>query len=188
MAESPLSLGSVYEGWEGFNTSLVRAIAPRTPEELAYCPAPSMRSAGGIARHISAGRINWFLRMDPPGGPEVARQVPAWVEDDHGNRYVKEEALPEDAEGLARWLDLTWEMVRKTLDEWTVEDLSKTYRHTYWGQTYLVSYQWTIWRIMAHDIYHGGQLTIYFGAQGIDLPDLAGQGGHLTEPPLAGSP
>ncbi|MBW3623076.1 MAG: DinB family protein [Armatimonadetes bacterium] len=187
MDPSSPSLMSVYEGWAGFNTSLVRAVAPRSSEELAYRPAPGMRSAGEIARHLSAGRINWFQRMDPPGLNEVARHVPEWKQWE-GNRFVAEDSLPEDGEGLARWLNLTWGMVEETLNEWTVEDLSRTYRHTYFGQTYRVSYQWTIWRIMAHDIYHGGQLTILFGAQEIDLPDLAGQGGHLTEPPLAETP
>lgn len=41
---------------------------------------------------------------------------------------------------------------------------------------------------MAHDIHHGGQLTIMLGAQGIDPPDLSGQGGHIIEPPLADDP
>ncbi len=40
---------------------------------------------------------------------------------------------------------------------------------------------------MAHDIQHGGQLTVMLGEQSIELPELGYLGGHLTEPSLAGS-
>jgi hypothetical protein len=46
---------------------------------------------------------------------------------------------------------------------------------------FAVTRQWTIWRIMSHDLHHGGELSILLGMQGIDIPDLGDQGGHLTE-------
>jgi uncharacterized damage-inducible protein DinB len=180
-------LETVYRGWDGYNTSLVRAVAPLTPEQLRYRPAPGLRSAGEIARHISGGRLTWFLRMNPPGGAELAARVPAWDTDAYGNRYVNEDALADaaDAPALVEWLEATWEMVAATLRTWTVADRETTYRHTYRGQTYAVSRQWTIWRIMAHDIQHGGQLTVLLYLQGIEPLELGLLGGHLTEPPLA---
>ncbi len=48
-----------------------------------------------------------------------------------------------------------------------------------------MSYQWTIWRIMAHDIHHGGELSLMLGMQGIEAFELSGLGGHITMPPLA---
>ena len=53
------SLMSVFKGWDGYQTSLVQAIAPRSREQLIWRPAPHLRSAGEIARHISAGRVDW---------------------------------------------------------------------------------------------------------------------------------
>ena len=38
---------------------------------------------------------------------------------------------------------------------------------------------------MSHDLHHGGELSILLGMQGIEIPDLGDQGGHLTELPLA---
>jgi len=185
---TPPALMHVYRGWEGYQTSLVHAIAPLSPEHLAHRSAPHLRSVGEIARHISGGRLTWFLRMQPPGGEGLARQVPEWEEDDYGNRYVVEGpsfADATDAAALVRWLEATWQMIEATLTQWTVADLERTYRHTYWGKTYAVSRQWTIWRIMAHDIHHGGQLSELLLMQGIALPELGDQGGHLTEVPLA---
>jgi uncharacterized damage-inducible protein DinB len=177
------SLKQVYEGWEGYQTSLVNAIAPLSAEQLAFRAAPHLRSVGEIARHISSGRLNWFLRMHAPGSAELADQIPEWVQDDHGNHYIVEESLSTEAGELVQWLASTWQMIEATLTQWSVTDLEKTYRHTYWGTTYAVSRQWTIWRILSHDIHHGGQLSMLLYMQGIDIPDLGGQGGHLTEVP-----
>lgn len=169
-------LASVYEGWDGYQLSLVRAVAPLSAQQLAYRPAPHLRSVGEVASHISLGRIGWFQRMQAPGSEEVARQAAGWEE---------ESAIVENAAELVRRLEVTWQMIEKTLSTWTVSDLAQTYRHTYLGKTYAISRQWTIWRILTHDLHHGGELGILLGLQGIEIPELGDLGGHLTEPPLA---
>jgi uncharacterized damage-inducible protein DinB len=76
-------------------------------------------------------------------------------------------------------------MVELTLNTWSVADLATTYRHTWNGDTYAVSRQWTIWRILSHDIHHGGQLSLMLGMQGIEAFELGDLFGHITLPPLA---
>jgi len=76
-------------------------------------------------------------------------------------------------------------MIDRTLKTWTVEDLKRTYRHTWRGTIYAVTNQWTIWRIMAHDIHHGGQLVVVLRMQGIEPFELGDLGGHIVEPKLA---
>ena len=185
MSTDAFSLKTVYDGWDGYQLSLVRAIAPLSPAQLAYRPAPHLRSVGEIARHISGGRIDWFHRMPAPGSAELVRQITAWEQDPHGNRYVAAHAIGTTSSELVQWLEATWQMIEQTLTTWTVADLAQTYRHTWRGQTYAISRQWTIWRIMAHDIHHGGQLAIMLGMQGIEIPELGDLGGHLTATPLA---
>jgi len=55
-----------------------------------------------------------------------------------------------------------------------------TYRHIREGKIFAVTRQWTIWRIMSHDLHHGGQLALILGLQGIDVPEPGDKGGHLT--------
>jgi uncharacterized damage-inducible protein DinB len=181
------SLASVYEGWDGYQRSLLAAVVPLTSEKLAWRPAAHLRSVGELVRHIALGRITWFLRMDAPASRELAGQINAWEEDQHGNRYVVENAIAitDQATELARWLEASWHMIDQTLKTWTVDDLAKTYRHTWRGDTYAISRQWTIWRIMAHDIHHGGELVVMLGMQGLNSFELGDLGGHIIEPPLA---
>ncbi|HEY7835419.1 MAG TPA: DinB family protein [Ktedonobacterales bacterium] len=188
----------VFAGWEGHQTSLVNTVAKLTTEQLALQPTPDvslphlagrptprLATVGETVRHLCAGRIDWFLRMHPPGGDEIAALVPAWEYDAHGNRYMDDRAIALTVGDLVKWLEISWRLIERTLAEWTVGDLAQTYRHIYHGTTYLVSRQWTIWRILAHDLHHGGGLAILLGMQGVELPELGDQFGHITPVPEA---
>jgi uncharacterized damage-inducible protein DinB len=197
MATEALSLMRVYEGWEGHQLALKRAISGLSAEQLAYRPAPDLRSVGELVSHISLGRLDWFHRMGAPESGGLARQFAPWEGDKANTEDLTEwvkwmEAISNQGESIVdnlaeqlRWLDATWQMIETTLTHWTIEDLATTYRHLYQGKMYAVSRQWTIWRIMAHDLHHGGQIALALGLQGIEIPDLGDQGGHLTELPLA---
>jgi uncharacterized damage-inducible protein DinB len=171
-----ISLKKVYEGWEGYQKSLVDAVAPLSKDQLAWRPAPNQRSVGELTSHIAVGRIDWFNRMGAPGSAELVRQAAA---------AGTESAMAQEAAVLVRWLEASWGMIEMTLIQWTVDDLPITYRLSYQGHIYAISRQWTIWRILSHDIHHGGQLAIMLGIQGIAIPELGDLGGHLTTPPLA---
>jgi hypothetical protein len=58
-----LRLKEVFDGWQGYQSSLVRAIAPLTQEQLAWRPLPGVRSLGEVVRHLSVGRITWLARI-----------------------------------------------------------------------------------------------------------------------------
>jgi len=180
------SLANIYRGWEGYQTSLVHAVTPLTHEQLIWRAATDRRSLGEIVRHISLGRINWFVRMGAPGVDAVAQRVPKWETDPDGVRHIVEGAVAaDDPRRLTEWLELSWHPIQRVLDEWTVADLDTTYAHRWRGQNYLNSRQWTIWRIMAHDIHHGGQLAMMLGMMGVDAFELRALGGHIVVPTLA---
>lgn len=181
------SLATIYDGWNGHQTSLVNGIAPLTAEQLRWRPAPHLQSVGEVARHISLGRITWFARMGAPGSAALVDQIPSWETDSDGNRDIVESAFPiaEQATDLVYWLENTWQMIDATLAQWTVSDLAQSYRHTWNGQVYAVSRQWTIWRILTHDVHHGGQIALMLGTQGIEAFELGALFGHITLPLLA---
>src|SRR5207302_6453393 len=93
------SLMTLYQGWDDYQISLVRAIVPLSPQQLAYRPAPHLRSVGEIVSHISLGRISWFQRMQAPGSEELARQAADWE---------AELVIAENATELIRRLEATW--------------------------------------------------------------------------------
>ena len=199
MGTAEQSLMSVYEGWDGHQLALARAITGLTPEQLAYRPAPNLRSTGEIISHIALGRLSWLQRMGAPGSGELARQIAPWEREKTDTEHLaeirrwmdvisqQEAAITTNPTELLRWLETSWQVIEKTLTTWTVADLAQTFRHFYQGNMYAVSRQWVLWRVMSHDLHHGGELAILLGEQGIEIPDLGEQGGHITELPLAES-
>jgi uncharacterized damage-inducible protein DinB len=188
MIKNSDSLKVVLDGWNGYQESLVSAVKPLNPEQLAWRPAENLNSVGELVRHISLGRVVWFRRMHAPGSAEISSQVEYWQQDSVGNQYIDEKKIEiaDQASALVHWLELSWQMIDQTLKEWKIADLSQSYRHVWNGTAYAVTRQWTIWRIMSHDIHHGGELSLMLGIQGIQAFELSTLFGHITLPPLWG--
>ena len=175
-----VSLSFIYRGWDGYQQSLVSAISSLSAEQLLYRSTPSQRSVGEIASHIAFGRLDWFNRMSTPGTESlVERAAPFWKPWGEVNSEINDNVIE-----IVNWLELTWEMIETNLSNWSVEDLTWCYRQQYGDKTYEVSRQWVLWRILSHDIHHGGQLSVLLANQGLDLPELGHNGGHIIGLPL----
>ena len=181
------TLAHLFAGWEGYNQSILSALAPLSAEQLAFRPAANLRSVGELARHIAFGRITWWARMNAPGGADLVGQIEHWESDGEGNRWVDEAAyaITTDGPALVLWLNRSWQMIERTLGEWHVADLDRSYRHIWGGDAYAIPMQWTIFRILAHDIHHGGELALMLGLQGMEPFELGAWGGHILLPPRA---
>ena len=141
---------------------------------------------GEIVRHIALGRVSWFARMGAPGMDAVAADVPTWATDEDGSRHAVEDAVAaDDPDVLRGWLEKSWHPIERVLGEWTVADLATTYPHRWQGRDYAITRQWTIWRIMAHDLHHGGQLAMLLGMLDVEAFELRALGGHVVLPALA---
>jgi len=186
MIKNSESLQVVYEGWNGYQQSLVNAVKPLTREQLTWRPAENLNSVGEIVRHISLGRITWFRRMEAPGSKDIASQIDDWEQDPDGNQQILEAKIEiaDQAAALVDWLEMSWQMIDETLKAWKIADLSQSYRHVWIGTAYAPTRQWTIWRIMSHDIHHGGELSLMLGLQGIEAFELSGLFGHTILPKL----
>lgn len=179
-------LRDIYEGWDGYQTSLLHAVEPLTAEQLRWRPSPDRRSVGELVRHISLGRVTWFARINPPGMEAVAAKVPKWWTDGDGARHAVEKYVPaDDPAAMREWLALSWQPIQRALNEWTIDDLARTFPHRFRGVDYIVKNQWVIWRMLSHDCHHGGQIAMMLAIQGIDAPELRWLGGHITEPARA---
>ncbi len=176
MSQNSIQLAKIFDGWQGYNTSLVHAIQPLTPGQLAWRPATNLRSVGELAGHIALGRIFWFARMPAPGSLDLMSKA---------MEVGDESAIAGDKAEILLWMSESWQMIANMLNQWTVQDLWRSYRQEFSGKVYQVSFQWTIWRILLHDVHHGGELALMLGMQGLDVPELGDRGGHIVSPSLA---
>ena len=186
MTKNSDTLQVVLDGWNGYQESLVKAVKPLTQEQLTWRPTDNLQTLGEIVRHISLGRITWFRRMDAPGSAQIASQVDDWATDSDGNQHIIEGKIEitDQAAALANWLELSWQMIDQTLNTWTAADLSHSFRYIWNGTAYALTRQWILWRILSHDIHHGGECSLMLGMQGIEAFELSVLFGHITLPAL----
>jgi uncharacterized damage-inducible protein DinB len=179
-----LPLKTIFEGWEGYQACLVQALTPLSTLQLTWQPTPRLRPVGEIAAHISLGRIDWFQRMGAPGSEQLAEEFAPWRSP---GSVISRQGAPraENAAEMVRWLEVSWFMVADTLERWTAADLLRTYRLELRGKVLAVSNQWTMWRVLTHDIHHGGEIALMLGLQGLPSSNLGDLGGHIVQPPLA---
>jgi uncharacterized damage-inducible protein DinB len=164
---------SYYSGWDDYQISLARTAARLTPEQLAWRPSAEQRTVGDLAQHIVEGRIGWIGQFLGEG----SARLNAWAPASPGSPTAAE---------LVDGLEATWRMIEAALARWTTEDLAQPYTIDYNGKDYRITRQWVLWHVLSHDIHHGGELTLMLGMQGVALPELGDEGGHLAErAPLA---
>ena len=75
MQGNSISLSNLFDGWDGYQMSIIHALQPLTREQLIWRPAPQLRSVGELASHIAFGRVGWFDRMPAPGSSELEQKV-----------------------------------------------------------------------------------------------------------------
>ena len=174
MKRRQTDLEFVLNGWAGHNRSIIAAISELQNHELRSRPIPDMRSIGELLLHIADGRVDWFRRIAPDRFSSLQVEV-----DNRGG------SPPEsyDVEALQSWLEKTFSLIEVSLAEWTIQDLQATFVHAYQGKQYAVSRQWVIFRILTHDMHHGGQLSEMLAMIGKFPLELTILGGHITEPP-----
>lgn len=181
MSDTSKSLLTVYDGWAGHQQALMSAVIGLSPEQLAWRGADHLRSAGELIGHIATGRISWIHDVLGVESEAVDQWLGESCIETHAGHRLKP-GVDQDASVLAVGLDATWHMIESALSKWTVSDLNRTFHHPYQGKTYVVPYQWVLWRIMSHDIHHGGELAFALGMQGVAIEELGDQGGHIVTP------
>ena len=178
--DSPL-LMDVYRGWDGYQTSLARAIAALTREQLAYRLEPNMRSVGEIAGHIAFGRIDWFSRMGAPGSAEIVEQaVPWWKPGEQMNSDMASSATD-----IVRWLEASWQMMKpiSCSGRWPISarlivtrtgaKLTRFHASGRYGASWLTTFI-TV-----------GNCPFFSAHRALICPELGDNGGHIIEIPLA---
>jgi len=177
-------LSDIYDGWVQYNDALIEALDSIPDETFTADPTPNNQSLAHIFRHIALGRIEWLLRINAPGFDALAKRIPEWKTLPDGVRYIVAESFPLERTAIREMLLDTATAIDTTLKTWDTANLGETFRHPFRGTIYAVSTQWTLMRILMHDVHHGGQLSILLQQHGIEPLKLVWLGGHLPEPGL----
>ena len=166
MAEHANTTGvmAFYRGWDTYQDTLIKPIAPLTSEHLALRAAPQLRSVGENCVHIIGARARW-CHMVLGIGDQAFAEFGQWDDRDAPSRSGAE---------LAGGLRDSWKMLQAALESWTPADLEQTFPNTDRepGEPEVFTLQWIIWHLIEHDVHHGGEISQILGAHGLAGLDL----------------
>jgi uncharacterized damage-inducible protein DinB len=160
--ETNVTLGILTEGWAGYQTKLIDALGPLSPEQLAHRAAPALRSIDELARHIIGVRAGWFHNILGEGD-DAFGAYHDWDQPDAPARTAHE---------LVRGLAATWEAMQAALARFTPDDLVAMVTGERKGRTFAYRRGWVVWHVLEHDLHHSGELGYSLGMQGLQALDL----------------
>ncbi len=161
MAEQQSTLSTFYIGWNDYQTLLIKALAPLSPEQLPLRATPQLRSIGEIATHMIGARARWFHDLVGEGDQEFAA-LGTW---DRKGMPIR------NAAELVSGLETTCRVMQQAIASWTPADWEQPYEGES-GEPASFTRQWIIWHLIEHDLHHGGELSLTLGIHGLAAPEL----------------
>lgn len=151
------TLSVLFEGWNNYQTLMIKVLTPLSADQLALRAASNLRSIGEIVTHMIGARARWFHDLIGEGDQEFVT-LATW---DRQGMPVR------SASELVSGLELSWRVMQDALARWTPAEWEQTYEEE--GG---VTRQWVIWHLIEHDLHHGGEFSLTLGMHGLAAPDL----------------
>lgn len=150
---------AIIEGWQDYQRQLVVVVRSLTPEQLAVCVAPGLRSVNEIIAHVIAGRASWFCGVLHEGDAEVDA-MEEWENPGQPARTAAE---------YAHGLEATWNMMQGAMMRWTEAELAESMILPWIGPAHPITRSFVVWHIIEHDLHHGGEISHSLGTQGLEI-------------------
>jgi uncharacterized damage-inducible protein DinB len=155
-----------YEGWSLFNDGLVTALAPLSAEQLALPVGSPTWPIWASASHLAGARVYWLCAVFKEPGAETTP-----FSDPAGFGWEDNLAHPRSAEELVGALASSWKIVERCLATWTPETLDQEARRTRRSVVQIHTRQSVLIRLITHDAYHCGEISLTLGSNGLAAID-----------------
>ena len=166
-------LKAFYTGWAEQHEKLLESIRPLSLEQMQLRAAPGEWAIWQLASNMAGARLYWLctmlgeddhglsqmFRVDHATVPGVSLEWAGWEdsEDRHRTSAEIEEAFQK-----------TWGVVQDCIGRWTLDDLDgEVTRTDAYGHERTVSPAWVLWRLMAHEVHHGAEISLILRVHGL---------------------
>jgi uncharacterized damage-inducible protein DinB len=162
------SVAGFYEGWGKHNGRLIEAVRALSDDQLALRAAPNKWPIWAIAAHTAGMRVYWLCGVfKEPGAESTPFTDPA-----SGYGWEDDESTPRGAHEVVTALESSWAIVERCLQNWTTSMLRDEYTREISGKTQTHTRQSVLVRMITHDAYHSGEISLILGANGLPEIDL----------------
>jgi uncharacterized damage-inducible protein DinB len=157
-----------FKGWQLGNERLAAAIGPLNAEQLALPIGSPTWPIWASVSHLAGGRVFWLCQIFGEPGRETTPFTDATLD----MSWEDDLAHPRSADELVRALESTWKIVERCLATWTPESLGQEARRVRGDEVQMHTRQSVLYRMLTHDAYHIGEISLTLGSAGLGEVDL----------------
>ena len=155
------SLAPFYEGWDLINDGLVEALAPLSKEQLALPVGSPTWPIWASASHLAGARVYWLCHVFKEPGAETTPFT-----DPTGFGWEDDIEHPRSGDEIVGALLSSWQIVARCLATWMPETLGQEARRTRGTEVQVHTRQSVLMRLVTHDAYHCGEISLVLGSNG----------------------
>jgi uncharacterized damage-inducible protein DinB len=157
-----------YADWADYNRRTVAALRAMAEDDLALRVSGSDHwPIWAIAAHMAGTRVYWLCHVLKEPGAETTPFT-----DPGGFGWEDDLATVRSGTEVADAYEASWRIVAGCLERWTAAMLSETFRREGRAGWQVHSRQSILLRLINHEAYHVGEISLTLGANGGSPIDL----------------
>ena len=163
-----LGVARFYKGWQLGNERLVSAIGPLGSEQLALPVGSPSWPIWASVSHLAGARVMWLCTVFREPGLDTT----PFTESIFDVGWEDDLTHPRRADELVHALESSWKIIERCLATWTPESLGQEARRVRGDQVQMHTRQSVLYRLLTHDAYHTGEISLTLGSAGLGEIDL----------------
>jgi len=152
----------MYEGWQKVQAHLTRRLPNLTPEELQLKASPDGWPIWAAGEPPGRGRVYWLCGVFKEAGAD-ATPFPDPLATEGWEDHLD---VPRSSDELMFAMESSWLIVESCLNRWTPEMLGETFTRDYAGTITRHTRHSVLTRIVMHDSFHCGEVSLLLGMHG----------------------
>jgi hypothetical protein len=163
---SGMGVARVFEGWHRTQAHLMQRVPELGPQELQLQASPDGWPIWAIVSHIAGARVYWLCGVLKERGAETTP-----FSDPMGDGWEDHIDVPRRTGELMVAVESSWRIVESCLARWTPEMLPEAFARERAGQVERHTRQSVLTRLVMHDAFHSGEISMLLGANGLGSMD-----------------
>jgi uncharacterized damage-inducible protein DinB len=163
-----VGLAPFYGDWRMYNGRLVNAMRSLSDEQLKLRATPKYWPIWAIAAHTAGARVYWLCGVFKEPGAETT----PFTDPLSGYGWEDDETTPRGSRELVTALESSWKIVERCLEKWMPPMLDEEFTREIGGKIQRHTRQSVLMRLITHDAYHTGEISLALGMHGLTEIDF----------------
>lgn len=161
-----MSVAPIFEGYQRIQSHLTNRIPRLGPDELQLRATREGWPIWAIVSHLAGARVYWLCGvLKEPGAETTPFQDPL------GDGWEDHLDVPRQPHELMFAVESSWRIVESCLERWTPAMLGETFIREREGAIQQHTRQSVLTRLVTHDAFHTGEVSILLAAHGFPSLD-----------------